>query len=467
MSCDQRGHGDSDHAALYSWDADARDALAVLDSTTREPVPFVGHSKGGAILTHLARGVPHRVTKLVSIDGLPSRRPAPDIADHERTRLLADEVSALARPPPPRRRSLERKPGTPEELARRRGRMNPRLSREWLLYLVSVGARHDADGWRWKIDPALRPGGFGPWRPEWTLGAAAGPLGPAARAPRLGERAHGLGHDARRSCGRFLPPEARIVTFPETGHFIHIERPREVAELVLEFLARVTQRLRHSKIELALHRLRDGNGRPLLLLHGLGERSPAAPPAILAPWPGPVFALDFTGHGESTVPRGGGYTSECLMGDADTAISELGEVTLHGRGLGAWVALLAAGARPREVRGAILADGPGLAGGGSRPDEPRDPLRRPRRAGPARPLRARRALPRRPAPGVRHGLRAARERALGPRAPAHGLRGRAPRVAARRGRGARRRRRPARRGARFLRGRLIRSASTSALRGMI
>lgn len=58
------------------------------------------------------------------------------------------------------------------------------------------------------------------------------------------------------------------------------------------------------------------------------------------------------------------------MGDADAAISELGEVTLRGRGLGAWVALLAAGARPREVRGAILSDGPGLAGGGARPGSP-------------------------------------------------------------------------------------------------
>ena len=35
---DQRGHGDSDHAPLYSWDADVRDLLNVLDSTTREPV---------------------------------------------------------------------------------------------------------------------------------------------------------------------------------------------------------------------------------------------------------------------------------------------------------------------------------------------------------------------------------------------------------------------------------------------
>jgi pimeloyl-ACP methyl ester carboxylesterase len=235
VSFDQRGHGDSDHAALYSWDADARDALAVLDSTTRDPVPFVGHSKGGAILTHLAEACPHRVTKLVSIDGLPSRRPAPDIADHERTRLLADEVSRWLIH---RRRAAgrERKPGTAEELAARRGRMNPRLAREWLLYLVSVGARRDADGWRWKIDPALRPGGFGPWRPEWTLGRL-----PGLSVPLLGLLAsvnEPMGWDTTEETLRpFLPPEARIVTYPETGHFIHIERPHEVASLVLEFLA--------------------------------------------------------------------------------------------------------------------------------------------------------------------------------------------------------------------------------------
>src|SRR5207245_5633132 len=59
VSWDQRGHGDSDRAFLYSWESDARDALAVLDSTTRAPVPFVGHSKGGSIMTHLADAYPH------------------------------------------------------------------------------------------------------------------------------------------------------------------------------------------------------------------------------------------------------------------------------------------------------------------------------------------------------------------------------------------------------------------------
>ena len=131
-----------------------------------------------------------------------------------------------------------------------------------------------------------------------------------------------------------------------------------------------TVTLRHSRVDLALHRLRDGDGRPLLLLHGLGERSPAAVPADLAGWPGPVWALDFTGHGASSVPVGGGYYCEVLMADADAALGHLGTATLHGRGLGAYVALLVAGARPDLVRGAILDDGPGLPGGGTEPGTP-------------------------------------------------------------------------------------------------
>jgi pimeloyl-ACP methyl ester carboxylesterase len=132
----------------------------------------------------------------------------------------------------------------------------------------------------------------------------------------------------------------------------------------------MTHALRHAKVTLALHELRGGEGRALLLLHGLGERSPAAVPERVRSWPGPVLALDFTGHGESTIPRGGGYSAEVLMADADAALARLGSATLLGRGVGAYVALLLAGARPRQVRGAILCDGPGLAGGGSRPGSP-------------------------------------------------------------------------------------------------
>jgi pimeloyl-ACP methyl ester carboxylesterase len=125
--------------------------------------------------------------------------------------------------------------------------------------------------------------------------------------------------------------------------------------------------LTHNRVELALHTLRHGTGRPLLLLHGLGEQSPNEVPDTVADWTGPITALDFTGHGASTMPIGGGYTAEMMMADADAAIQHLGETTIVGRGLGAYVALLIAGARPQRVRGVVLADGPGLSGGPSSP----------------------------------------------------------------------------------------------------
>lgn len=134
--------------------------------------------------------------------------------------------------------------------------------------------------------------------------------------------------------------------------------------------------LRHNRIDLALHHLRDreagGTGRPLLLLHGLGERTPDRVPGVVE-WSGPVYGLDFTGHGRSTVPVGGGYSAEILVGDVDAVLAEIGQVTLLARGLGAYIALLAAAARPDLIRGAVLTDGPGLVGGGVHPGSPTIP----------------------------------------------------------------------------------------------
>jgi pimeloyl-ACP methyl ester carboxylesterase len=131
-----------------------------------------------------------------------------------------------------------------------------------------------------------------------------------------------------------------------------------------------TVMLQHNRVQLALHELRAGDGRPLLHLHGLGERTPPALPPHLSSWPGPVWGLDLTGHGASSVAAGGGYFCEVLMADVDIALAHLGVVTIYGRGLGAYVGLLAAGGRAEQVQGAILADGPGLAGGGPWPGSP-------------------------------------------------------------------------------------------------
>ena len=236
VAWDQRGHGDSDYAALYSWDADVRDALAVLDSTTRSPVPVVGHSKGGGLTMQLAEAMPHRVSHLANLDGLPSKRLPPDIANHERTRMLAKDLEAWLdhRRQQRRTRSAGRARSTSSPSAA--ARMNPRLSRDWLRYIVTIGARHDDDGWRWKLDPSMRFGGFGPWRPEWSLMRLPGLSMPFLGVLGLEYEEMGWGTKPEDVVG-YLPLGARFVPLEGTGHFVHIEKPETVAGLILELVS--------------------------------------------------------------------------------------------------------------------------------------------------------------------------------------------------------------------------------------
>ena len=235
VSWDHRGHGNSDHAAMYGWDADIRDALSVMSSVTDDPAPVVGHSKGGAVMLQLCDGSPYRVSKMVNIDGMPSKRRMPDVPDHDQSRMLANEIGSWLDFRHTAHESI-RKPGTLEQLAERRGRMNPRLSKEWLEYLVFVGAQRSDDGWRWTLDPSMRFGGFGPWRPEWSALRMA-----ALTVPFLGFLGtvdEPMGWGAReRDVRPWLPAGGRLEVLDGIGHFIHIEEPRVVADMVLDFVS--------------------------------------------------------------------------------------------------------------------------------------------------------------------------------------------------------------------------------------
>ena len=234
VSWDHRGHGDSQHAALYNWEADMRDAALVFDSVSPDAVAVVGHSKGGSLMLQLADALPHRVSHLINLDGLPSRRSFPDVSDHQRTKMLAQDLTSWL----DKRRILheaQRRPGTIDDLAERRKRMNPRLDIDWLRYLVTVGAREDPDGWRWKIDPTMRFGGFGPWRPEWSM-MRLPDIGVPVLAV-LGTEPDPLGWGTPQAdVISHLPPGGRLEVLDGVGHFVHIEQPRAVADLVLEHL---------------------------------------------------------------------------------------------------------------------------------------------------------------------------------------------------------------------------------------
>ena len=233
VAWDQRGHGRSAQTQLYSWDADVRDAYAVLESTSSAPLAAVGHSKGGGVLMQLSHALPGRFTRFVCIDGIPARRPSADATAPE---PVLSEVATEWLDHRRRTATLARKPGTPEELALRRQRMNPRLPLTWLRYLVSVGAQQDPDGWRWCVDPMLRFGGFGPWRPEWVLERLR--RFPVPLQVILGAIPEPMGMGATLDSVRpYLPPGAGLHAFEDSGHFVHIEKPHETAKLVLGFLS--------------------------------------------------------------------------------------------------------------------------------------------------------------------------------------------------------------------------------------
>jgi len=238
VSFDARGHGDSDWADAYTWQADMADLARVLLSLGR-PAHLVGHSKGGGQVTDTASNLPELVRQLVNIDGFgpppegfvhphPSQRDQPETTP-ERFALFLDR----------RRKATQETRWRPyaglDELVARRRAQNPRLAPEWLRYFLWHGSRAVEGGRVWKVDP-LAPQGFGPWRPDWiapgwrrlaapmlaVIGSEPDTWGPLPE-PLLSER---LAH----------VKQLERAVVQDAGHFAHMEKPRETAELLLAFL---------------------------------------------------------------------------------------------------------------------------------------------------------------------------------------------------------------------------------------
>lgn len=123
--------------------------------------------------------------------------------------------------------------------------------------------------------------------------------------------------------------------------------------------------LTHAKASIALHELAAGDGPTLLCLHAMGG---SARDFRDVAWPGRVLAIDFSGHGASSHLHGGAYFPEVIALDADAALAHAGTAHVLGVGVGAYVALLLAGARPEHIPAALLFPGAGLAGAGELPD---------------------------------------------------------------------------------------------------
>jgi pimeloyl-ACP methyl ester carboxylesterase len=239
VAFDARGHGDSGWADSYVWDNDVADIIAVLRSLPRKGF-LLGHSKGGGQVIDAAIALPREVVGVIVLDGF-----GPPLDGFDHPRRDADAAQSIperfATYLDFRRGAAENRSWRPYEsfdaLVDRRRQQNPRLSRDWLRYFLHYGARREADGWRWKVDPHAASG-FGPWRPDWlaagfgrlevpllaVIGSITDTWGPLPE-PILAERLAGVRRLER-------------ATVEGTGHFIHMEKPAETAALALDFIAR-------------------------------------------------------------------------------------------------------------------------------------------------------------------------------------------------------------------------------------
>ena len=137
-------------------------------------------------------------------------------------------------------------------------------------------------------------------------------------------------------------------------------------------------RLQHGRISIQLHELNELHGgppgaTPLLLLHQLGASTSEWGDEWKS-WRGPLYGLDFAGHGQSDHVTGRSYYPELFLADADLALASIAKrACVAGAGTGAYVAMLLAGARPDAVPAALLLPGRGLKSGGCEPDFDRTP----------------------------------------------------------------------------------------------
>ena len=234
VAVDLRGHGDSGRLASGNvWLAMNID-LGLLARHLGAPVGVVGHSFGGGQALCAAGMFPEWVRWVVNIDGLGPPPEALVVADVAEACTRGLEAAERVWTSPPREyESLE-------EMARRRQKVNVRLSDAWAMHLVRHGARRGpAGGWIWKFDPMFSVGVPGAFDRDLLLAeyqlvrcpvlALTGSehdtwsdLGDDEIAARVGAIAH-----------------ARHAVVDGAGHYVHLEQPDAVVDHIRRFVAEV------------------------------------------------------------------------------------------------------------------------------------------------------------------------------------------------------------------------------------
>jgi pimeloyl-ACP methyl ester carboxylesterase len=230
------GHGRSSWADAYGWYDHTADLIAVTRAVTARISPaarlgLVGHSFGAVQVLQALTLQPALASFAVNLDAVSPPVSLPD-------GTLASTLAQVARQhrdvrPLPSYASLE-------EIVKRRAASNPRLPLPVLAALAPDLAREHDGRWSWRVDPAL-VGWVRPW--NLTGGPPVDTLDLTRRLPLPVLTVTGAAEDHPQVRGPY-PGDAALATLPgphlrlpDAGHYVHVERPAEVAAAILDFAA--------------------------------------------------------------------------------------------------------------------------------------------------------------------------------------------------------------------------------------
>jgi pimeloyl-ACP methyl ester carboxylesterase len=223
-SYDRRGHGDSSHEpdAVYDWYVEVDDLAGVIAQLGLGRVRALGHSAGGTLIGALAAREPELFARAMLVEPVlieggqsPSFSSSDMLERTLRRRRVFDSADAMFA-------NFENKPPF------------DRWRRDLLREYCAHGAAANAQGrWELKCPPEIE-GRF------YASATAFDGLDRLLKCTVPLMVLFGTRDEASagaRFAGRISAElkHARIVNFPDAGHFLPLERPDAVARLALEF----------------------------------------------------------------------------------------------------------------------------------------------------------------------------------------------------------------------------------------
>ncbi|MCI5045162.1 MAG: alpha/beta hydrolase [Aquisalinus sp.] len=233
---DMRGHGDSGRSAGggYSTELFVSDFAFFMEHLGAEgfaqPLDLIGHSMGGNIVLHYAAAYPEKVSRLISMEGLGSSQKMYDeFMEKLPAKRLRDWID--------RRVAGERKQKwrfkNPEEMVERMATVHKNLRLDQSRHLALHAARLYPDGWGWKHDP--RFGFFPP--PKLTAPEEYSRLYESITCPVLLMRGEDSWASDPVEDGRINAfSDARLINYPEAGHWHHHDQFDAFIKDVKDFL---------------------------------------------------------------------------------------------------------------------------------------------------------------------------------------------------------------------------------------